>query len=89
MNTEQRLQQLEEEVRALKLARRDFLSTRIEERDLRIEGTLGIRTIKMYSGSGVPAMSAPTGSVYFRTDGTASNTLYVREAGAWRRVTTA
>jgi hypothetical protein len=89
MNTEQRLQQLEEEVRALKLARRDFLTTRIEERDVRIDGILGIRTIKMYTGSGVPAMGAPTGSIYFRTNGTASNTLYVREAGAWRRVTTA
>lgn len=35
------------------------------------------------SGTGAPSHSAPNGSTYHRTDGTASTTLYVRAAGAW------
>ncbi len=35
------------------------------------------------TGAGAPSHSAPNGSVYLRTDGTASTTLYVRAAGAW------
>ena len=35
------------------------------------------------SGTGAPTHSAPNGSTYHRTDGTASTTLYVRAAGAW------
>lgn len=34
-------------------------------------------------GTGAPSHSAPDGSLYPRTDGTASTTLYVRAAGAW------
>ena len=34
-------------------------------------------------GTGAPSHSAPNGSVYLRTDGTASTTLYVRAAGSW------
>jgi len=35
------------------------------------------------TGTGAPSHSAPDGSLYLRTDGTASTTLYVRAAGAW------
>ena len=35
------------------------------------------------TGTGAPTHSAPNGSTYHRTDGTASTTLYVRAAGAW------
>lgn len=35
------------------------------------------------SGTGAPSAAEPNGSVYLRTDGTASTTLYVRAAGAW------
>ena len=35
------------------------------------------------TGTGAPSHSAPNGSTYHRTDGTASTTLYVRAAGAW------
>ena len=35
------------------------------------------------SGTGAPSYSPPNGSVYLRTDGTASTTLYVRAGGAW------
>lgn len=34
-------------------------------------------------GTGAPSHSAPNGSVYLRTDGTATTTLYVRAGGAW------
>lgn len=35
------------------------------------------------TGTGAPSHSAPNGSVYLRTDGTATTTLYVRAGGAW------
>lgn len=35
------------------------------------------------TGTGAPSHSAPNGSLYLRTDGTASTTLYVRAGGAW------
>ena len=34
-------------------------------------------------GTGAPSHAPPDGSVYLRTDGTASTTLYVRAVGAW------
>jgi hypothetical protein len=34
-------------------------------------------------GAGAPSHTPPNGSVYLRTDGTASTTLYVRAAGTW------
>jgi hypothetical protein len=37
----------------------------------------------MLSGSGAPSSDAPNGSMYLRTDGDASTTLYVRANGAW------
>ena len=35
------------------------------------------------TGTGAPSHSAANGSIYLRTDGTASTTLYVRAGGAW------
>lgn len=35
------------------------------------------------SGTGAPTHTPPNGSVYLRTDGTATTTLYVRAGGAW------
>lgn len=35
------------------------------------------------TGTGAPSHSAPNGSVYLRTDGTSTTTLYIRAAGAW------
>ena len=34
-------------------------------------------------GTGAPSHNAPNGSLYLRTDGTATTTLYVRAGGAW------
>lgn len=45
-----------------------------------------------YTGSGVPTVSAPKGSLYLRTDGSSTSTrLYVNTDGAttWTNVTTA
>lgn len=42
------------------------------------DGTVGI-----YSGSGIPTINAPVGSLFLRTDGTVGATLYVRESTGW------
>jgi hypothetical protein len=88
MTIEERIKELEYKVADLKRGQRDFLTTRIEERDVRIEGVLGIRTIKMYTGGGVPLFGASDGSIFLRNDGTAENTLYIREGGVWRAANT-
>lgn len=44
---------------------------------------LGASGPTITTGTGAPSHSAPNGSVYLRTDGTASTTLYVRAAGSW------
>jgi hypothetical protein len=36
------------------------------------------------SGSGAPSATAPNGSIYLRTDGDASSTVYVRAGNVWR-----
>jgi hypothetical protein len=36
------------------------------------------------SGSGAPSASAPNGSIFLRTDGDASTTIYVRAGGSWK-----
>jgi hypothetical protein len=36
------------------------------------------------TGSGAPTTSAPNGSIYLRTDGDASSTVYVRAGDQWR-----
>lgn len=83
-----RLTQLEQRLDNLERAQRDFLSTRIEERDFRVEGVLNIKGARISAGDGVPTFPAPTGSLYLRRNGSASATLYIREGTAWRRVTT-
>ena len=35
------------------------------------------------AGAGVPSVAQPSGSIYFRTDGTLSGLVYVRYADAW------
>jgi hypothetical protein len=47
------------------------------------QGTL----ISFNCGTGAPSASAPNGSFYLRTDGTADTTLYVRAGGAWTSLT--
>src|SRR5262245_11133 len=39
--------------------------------------------VGIFTGAGPPAVSAPNGSLYLRTDGGSGSTLYVRENGAW------
>jgi hypothetical protein len=39
--------------------------------------------VRMLHGSGAPNMGAPDGSIYLRTDGGASSTLYVRTSSQW------
>jgi hypothetical protein len=38
----------------------------------------------MLSGAGAPSATAPNGSIYLRTDGDASSTVYVRAGDQWR-----
>ena len=44
-------------------------------------GNITLDTVKILTGSGAPAVSAPVGSLYLRTDGGADTTLYVKESG--------
>ena len=46
--------------------------------------TITVDTPTITSGSGTPesAVTAPVGSLFLRTDGGASTTLYVKESGA-------
>ena len=37
----------------------------------------------IFSGTGAPSITAPNGSLFLRSDGGASTTLYVRAAGVW------
>lgn len=48
---------------------------------------LGASGPTITSGTGAPSHTPPNGSVYLRTDGTASTTLYIRAAGAWTALT--
>jgi len=54
---------------------------------LRLGGTAQNPSIQITTGSGAPTASAPDGSIYMRTDGTLSSTLYVRTGGTWRAAT--
>ena len=38
---------------------------------------------RVYSGNGVPTISATAGSVYLRQDGGAGSSLYIREGSSW------
>lgn len=42
-----------------------------------------VGTPTITSGSGAPSASEPNGSIYMRTDGGASTTLYIRHSGTW------
>lgn len=39
--------------------------------------------LRIYSGTGVPTIPATSGSIYLRTDGGASTSIYVREGSSW------
>jgi hypothetical protein len=56
---------------------------RILDSDITVTGLTQINGTMMLSGSGTPSAAAPNGSMYLRTDGGGSTTLYVRAAGAW------
>lgn len=51
--------------------------------DIELSGEILLGTIKVLKGSGSPesVVTAPVGSIYLRTDGGASTTLYVKESG--------
>lgn len=53
-------------------------------KELAIGGTIDSPASRILHGTGVPSMSAPNGSLYLRTDGDASTTLYVQAGGAWK-----
>lgn len=40
-------------------------------------------TVRVYSGYGVPSLSAGAGSLYLRLDGGAGSSVYVREGSSW------
>jgi hypothetical protein len=50
---------------------------------LRLGGTIGAPTAIISSGPNAPTENLPNGSLYLRTNGDASTTLYVRSGGAW------
>jgi hypothetical protein len=52
---------------------------KIENGNLEFSST----SVQMLSGSGVPTLNAPDGSIYLRTDGSPGSTFYVREGGLW------
>ena len=54
---------------------------------LRLGGSAQAPAASISSGSGAPSQSAPDGSMYMRTDGGDSTTLYVRTGGVWKAVT--
>jgi hypothetical protein len=53
-------------------------------KQLSIGGTIQSPSAIVLTGTAAPGMSAPNGSLYLRTDGDASTTLYVRASGAWK-----
>lgn len=54
---------------------------------LRLGNTAQSPSVSIQSGSGIPSVSAPNGSLFLRTDGTADTTLYVRAGGTWTALT--
>jgi hypothetical protein len=44
---------------------------------------LGSNGPRIIAGSGAPTLSAPTGSIYLRSDGSFNTTFYVREGSSW------
>ena len=53
------------------------------EVDAAIGITFGSSGPTITSGTGVPATTEPNGSLFLRTDGTTSTTIYSRENGVW------
>jgi len=51
---------------------------------LTIGGTCSAPAVRLATGTGAPTSNLPDGSLYLRTDGDASTTLYARAAGAWK-----
>ncbi len=47
-------------------------------------GTIDAPSAAILVGADAPAASAPNGSLYLRTNGDSSTTLYVRAAGSWK-----
>lgn len=43
--------------------------------------------VAIRTGTGIPSLNLPNGSIYLRTDGAASTTLYVRAGGSWTALT--
>jgi hypothetical protein len=54
---------------------------------LNIGGTIDSPSARILTGTNAPAASAPNGSLYLRTGGTADTTLYVRADGNWTALT--
>ena len=50
---------------------------------LSVNGPVQIGTIQVLTGPGVPEIAAPNGSIYLRTDGIESETLYIRSQDLW------
>jgi hypothetical protein len=58
----------------------EYFGTRAKE--FRLGGDAGTNGgVKWITGTGVPSVAAPVGSMYTRTDGGAGSTLYVKESG--------
>jgi hypothetical protein len=51
---------------------------------LNIGGTIDSPSSRILTGTGAPTATAPNGSIYLRTDGDASSTVYVRAGDQWR-----
>jgi hypothetical protein len=51
---------------------------------LNIGGTIDSPASRILTGTGAPSATAPNGSIYLRTDGDASTTIYVRAGGSWK-----
>jgi len=53
-------------------------------KSLNIGGTIDSPSSRILTGTGAPSAPAPNGSIYLRTDGDASSTVYVRAGDQWR-----
>jgi hypothetical protein len=51
---------------------------------LNIGGTIDSPASRILTGTGAPSASAPNGSIFLRTDGDPSSTVYVRAGDQWR-----
>jgi hypothetical protein len=51
---------------------------------LNIGGTIDSPSSRILTGTGAPSATAPNGSIYLRTDGDPSSTVYVRAGDQWR-----